>query len=57
MNTVQAARFFSSNVSERETFGVNLAVVCLWSIAGLLLMLVLDLRFGVEIGQTLAMAG
>jgi hypothetical protein len=56
MNTAQAARLFSSNVSERETSAVNLAIVCLWSIVGLLLT-VFSLRFGVEIGQTLAVAG
>jgi hypothetical protein len=58
MNTVQAARLFSSNISERENFPVNLVVVCLWSIVGLLLTaLVLALGFGVEMSQALAVAG
>jgi hypothetical protein len=56
MNTAQAARLFSSNVSERETSAINLAIVCLWSIAGLMLTVVF-LGFGVEIGQALAVAG
>ena len=56
MNTAQAERLFSSNVSERETSAVNLAIVCLWSIVGLMLT-VISLGFGVEIGQALAVAG
>jgi hypothetical protein len=55
MNTAQATRPFSSNVSERETLDVNLAIVCLWSIVGL--MLTFSLGFGLEIGQALAVAG
>jgi hypothetical protein len=55
MNTAQARRLFSSNVSERETSTVNLAIVCLWSIVGLMLT-VFSLGFGVEIGQALAVA-
>ena len=58
MNTVQAARLFSSNTSERETLPIDLAVVCVWSFAGVLLTaLALVLGLGVEIGQTLASAG
>jgi hypothetical protein len=55
MNTAQAAGLFSSMASERETSAVNLAIVCLWSIVGL--MLTFSLGFGVEIGQALAVAG
>ena len=56
MNTAQAARLFSSNVSERETSVVNLAIVCLWSTVGLMLT-VFSPGFGVEIGQALAGTG
>jgi len=56
MNTAQAAGLFSSIASERETSAVNLAIVCLWSIVGLMLT-AFSLRFGVEIGQTLAVVG
>jgi hypothetical protein len=57
MNKVQAARLFSSNMSERDTFPINLAVVCVWSFAGVpLTALELALGFGVEIGQALASA-
>ena len=58
MNTVQAARLFSSHISVQETFPIDLAVVCLWSFAGVLVAaLLLALGFGVEIGQALALAG
>lgn len=56
MNTAQAACLFSSNVSEQETSTINLALVCLWSIVGLMLT-AFFLGFGLEIGQALAAAG
>ena len=56
MNTAQAACLSSSSVSEWEACAVNLAIVCVWSISGLMLTVV-SLRFGVEIGQALAVAG
>jgi hypothetical protein len=60
MNSAEAALLFSSflfssNVSEKET-SVNLAIVCLWSIVGLMLT-AFCLGFGLEIGQALAVAG
>jgi hypothetical protein len=55
MNTAQAARLFSNHVPEWDTSAVNSAIVCLWSIVGL--MLTFSLGFGVEIGQALAVAG
>jgi hypothetical protein len=46
------------NFLERAPIPVDLAGVCLWSVLGLLLsMLVVALGFGAEIGQALAMAG
>jgi hypothetical protein len=55
MNTAQA-RLSLSNVSEWETSAVDLAIVCAWSILGLMLT-VFSLGFGVEIGQALVVAG
>ena len=46
------------NFLERAPVPVDLAVLCLWSVLGLLLsMLVVALGFGAEIGQALAIAG
>jgi hypothetical protein len=61
MNSAEAALLFSSllfssNVSEQDTSAVNLAIVCLWSIVGLMLT-AFCLGFGLEIGQALAVAG
>jgi hypothetical protein len=56
MNTVQALSLFSGDTSEPEVFNFELAVVCLWSVVGLLLTM-LALGFGAEIGQALAVAG
>lgn len=58
MTTLQAARWFSNNNSDRVTFPVDFAVVCLSSVIGLLLTaLALALGFGAEIGQALSLAG
>lgn len=56
MNTAQA-RLSLSNVSEWETSAVDLAIVCAWSILGLMLTVFSLGCFGVEIGQALLVAG
>jgi hypothetical protein len=58
MSAFQTTRLFSGDITERETFSTDLAVVCLWSFTGVLLtVLDLPLCFGGEIWQALALAG
>ncbi len=58
MNTVQTLGVFSSNTPKPATIPVDLAAVCLWSAAGLLLTaVVIACGFGTEVGQILVMAG
>ncbi len=58
MHTVQVASLSSGKISGRQAFPGALALVCLWSIIGLLLTVVAHaLGFGAEIAQALAVAG
>jgi hypothetical protein len=58
MNTVLALSLLSGNIAEHVSIPAELAVICLWSAAGLLLTtLAYSLGFGGEIGQALAIVG